>query len=164
MLETIDQQHLDAAEGYVSLGMYEDANDELESITPDVRHVPEVLNVRIAIYRGTERWHAMAAVAARLVEWNPEIPGWFINLAYATRRTESVERAHHILLRAEKLHPKHGLIQFNLACYEAQLGKLKTAAQHLQQAIKLDANCKAMALADADLEPLWETIHDRDLD
>jgi hypothetical protein len=49
-----DQKHLTAAQGYVELGMFLDANEELESIDPEVRHFPEVLAVRMRIYRSLE--------------------------------------------------------------------------------------------------------------
>jgi hypothetical protein len=40
-----DLKHLTAAQGYVMLGMWLDANAELEEIDAEVRHVPEVLVV-----------------------------------------------------------------------------------------------------------------------
>ena len=61
----------------------------------------------------------MAIVAKKLVEWNPGEPGHFVDLAYATRRTESIDVAHAILKRAEGLHPNDAKILFNLACYES---------------------------------------------
>jgi hypothetical protein len=35
--------------------MFLEANEELEEITPDVRHVPEVLITRMAIYLSWDR-------------------------------------------------------------------------------------------------------------
>ncbi len=58
-----DQRHLIAAEGYTALGMYLDANAELEAIDPEVRHVAEVLTVRLEIYRGLEKWELMRNLA-----------------------------------------------------------------------------------------------------
>jgi hypothetical protein len=40
----------------------------------------------------------VAAVASHLVKVEPQTAGWWINLAYAIRRTESVEKAEAILL------------------------------------------------------------------
>lgn len=73
----------------------------------------------------------MAVVAKKLVEWNPDDPGHFVSLAYATRRAESIQAAHAVLKRAEGLHPNDATIQFNLACYEAQLGNLVQAKANL---------------------------------
>jgi Flp pilus assembly protein TadD len=56
----------------------------------------------------------------KLTEWNPNEPGFFVELAYATRRADSIHAAHAILTRAASLHPTDPTIQFNLACYKAQ--------------------------------------------
>ena len=157
-LEPLDQQHLKAAEGYIELGMFFEANEQLENIDPCCRSTPEVLDARLAIYQGLQKWELMAAVATKLVEWNPNEPGYFVDLAYATRRAESLSAAHAILLRGETLHPKEGTIQFNLACYESQLGNIEKAKQYLKRATAIHPRFKMMALEDKDLEPLWNEL------
>ena len=95
--------------------MFEEANAELEKIDPLCRHLPEVLIARVAIYHGLSKWDLMATVAKKLVEWNSDEPGNFVDWACATRRAESITLAHAILTRAAELHPDDGMIQFNLA-------------------------------------------------
>lgn len=51
-----DSQHLTAAHGYADLGLWLDANSELEQISPDFRDATEVLAVRLRIYRALEKW------------------------------------------------------------------------------------------------------------
>jgi tetratricopeptide (TPR) repeat protein len=97
----------------------------------------------------------MVVVTQKLAEWNPNEPGYFVDWAYATRRAESIHQAHAILTRGAELHIENGLIQFNLACYEAQMGSIDRAKMHLARAIKADAKFSIMALDDPDLEPLW---------
>lgn len=46
--------------------MYLDADVELDGIDPEVRHVAEVLAVRLEVYRGLEKWELMRTVAGRL--------------------------------------------------------------------------------------------------
>jgi Flp pilus assembly protein TadD len=94
----------------------------------------------------------------KLVEWNPTEPGFFVELAYATRRAESIHEAHAILTRAASLHPTDPTIQFNLACYEAQMGSLDRAKAHLKRATEIDAKFRVKALDDPDLEPLWASL------
>ena len=48
-LSTEDLKHLTAAQGFTELGMFLDANAELEEIDAEVRHFPEVLEVRVRI-------------------------------------------------------------------------------------------------------------------
>jgi tetratricopeptide (TPR) repeat protein len=157
-LENPDEQHVRSAHGYIELGMFEEADAELEEIDSFCRHLPEVLLARLAIYHGLKKWDLLAVVAKRLTEWNPKEPGFFVELAYATRRAESIHVAHTILTRAADLHPADPTIQFNLACYEAQIGKLDRAKAHLKRATEIDPKFRLMALEDADLEPLWASL------
>jgi tetratricopeptide (TPR) repeat protein len=157
-VEGSDQLHLRAAHGYIELTMFEEANAELEEIDPFCRHLPEVLLARLAIYHGLKKWDLLAVVAGRLAEWNPNESGFFVELAYATRRAESIHAAHAILTRAAGLHPTDATIQFNLACYESQLGNPGRAKAHLTRATQFDAKFRLMALEDPDLEPLWASL------
>ena len=159
-LEPPDDQHLEAAHGYIELGMFREANEELEGIDAFCRSLPEVLHARLRIYHGLKKWEAMAAIANKLVEWNPSEPEYFVCLAYATRRLDSLEAARVILLRGEEIHPQEGTIQFNLACYESQLGNIEIAKEHLSRATLADAEFKLMALDDEDLKPLWDSLSD----
>jgi tetratricopeptide (TPR) repeat protein len=103
---------------------------------------------RLAIYHGLRKWDLLAVVAKRLMEWNPKEPGFFIELAYAARRAESIHSAHAILTRGASLHPTDATVQFNLACYEAQIGNLDRAKTHLKRATEIDAKFRLMALED----------------
>ena len=69
---------------------------------PFCRASPEVLEVRLEIYRGTAKWDLMQVVAEKLAQHDPEDPGRLIDLAYATRRAKLIEAAEAILLDAVK--------------------------------------------------------------
>jgi tetratricopeptide (TPR) repeat protein len=153
-----DQRHLTAAEGYATLGMYLDANAELEEIDAEVRHVAEVLTVRLEIYRGLERWELMRTVAGRLAAHDPDNAQWSISLAFATRRAQSIEAARRILLEAVERLSKEPILHYNLACYECQLGELEVAKARLAHAFRLEPKCRLMALDDDDLAPLWASL------
>ena len=53
-LEPANERLLTAAQGYLELGLPLDANEEIESMDADVRHLPAVLAVRVGIYRALE--------------------------------------------------------------------------------------------------------------
>jgi hypothetical protein len=67
---------------------------------------------------------ALEEIAPEDRRFDPGTASWWISLAYAVRRTESVERAEAILLRAQAMHPKVAMIAFNLACYASVAGGL----------------------------------------
>ena len=73
-LEQPDWQHCQSAAGYVELGMFSEADAELDKIDPFNRAVPEVLALRIATYRGLEKWELMKEIAKRLADFHPDIP------------------------------------------------------------------------------------------
>jgi hypothetical protein len=53
------------------------------------------------------------------------------------------------------------VIAYNLACYACQMKDLDRAREWFFRAMRIGGKVeiKKMALADADLEPLWEEIH-----
>ena len=157
-LETKDQRHLTAAQGYVELGMFLDANAELEEIDSGLRAAPEVLAVRLGIYTGLKKWELMQMVAKSLINHEPSEVQWSISLAYATRRTESIDAAKVILLEAVERHPKEPMLHYNLACYECQLGDVEVAKARLQHALKLEPRMRLMALEDEDLREVWDSL------
>jgi tetratricopeptide (TPR) repeat protein len=99
-----------------------------------------------------------AAVASHLVKVEPENEAWWIGLAYSIRRSEGVEKAEAILLRAQAIHPKVAMIAFNLACYASVTGRIEDAKERLRHAIDLDKGVQKLAIDDEDLKPLWDWI------
>jgi tetratricopeptide (TPR) repeat protein len=159
-LDARDELHLRAAGAYIEMGMFDEAQAEMEQIDPSYRLLPELLAARIPLYRALKKWDLIAVVARKLTEWNPEEPGNFVDWADAICRTESIHAAHAILTRAASLHPTDPTIQFNLACYEAQMGNLDRAKAHLKRATEIDAKFRLMALKDPDLERLRFSLAD----
>ena len=157
-LEPPDQQFFDAACGYVQLGMLQEANTELENIDPFLRAAPEILALRIEIYRGLKKWELMAEIAKRLSDFQPNYVQWVVSYAYATRRADSIQAAKEILLNAEPKFPKEAIIKYNLACYFCQTQDIETAKNYLKQAFKIDSNWRLQALEDEDLKPLWDSL------
>jgi tetratricopeptide (TPR) repeat protein len=157
-LEQPDRQHWQAATGYVELGMFLEADTELDRIDPFNRAAPEVLALRIAIYRGLEKWELMQEIAKRLAEFQPDHIQWTISLAFATRRANSIQAAKELLLNAEPKFPTEPAIKYNLACYFCQTGETQKAKDYLKEAFEIDLNWRIAALEDEDLELLWESL------
>ena len=159
-LQHPDPMHLEAAAGWIQLGDYNSANDELEKIRAEWRAHPDVLDLRWLIYSHHEQWDACLDIASAIVKIaSDRVWGW-VHKAYALRRATGggIEKAKPVLLEAAKLFPDDDIIQYNLACYCAQLGELNAAQEHLDKSYELgDAKqIKLMALDDDDLKPLWD--------
>jgi tetratricopeptide (TPR) repeat protein len=157
-LDTPDHHYCEAAQGYAELGMFDDANEEVENVDPFNRTTPEVLRVRAAIYHGLKKWELLRVVTLKLTQLEPTNVQWTISLAYATRRAVSIEFARDILLAAKWNFPKEPVIPFNLARYYCRLGELDTAKNYLREAFAIDPQWRAEALEDKDLESLWDSL------
>jgi Flp pilus assembly protein TadD len=149
-----DFRRAECAVGYANLGMFSDALEELETLSPAMSSDPGVQEFKLRLLERSSRWQEAAGLAARLASAHPNEPRWFIAWAFAKRRSDSIETASKILTDAASLHPKDPLIQFNLGCYAAQRGDLSSAQNYVRHAIELDHDLEKLAHEDPDLEPL----------
>src|SRR5438132_5702035 len=160
-----DLHHLRAAIGWLELGNATEAGQEIARLSPEALDNPNVLAVRWQICAATQSWEAGRDVAERQVAVAPErVDGW-IHRAYAIRRAKDggLQKAWDALLPAAALFPKEPLIPYNLACYAARFGRLDEAWAWLQKAIQAGgdkASVQGLALADDDLQPLWDRIRE----
>jgi tetratricopeptide (TPR) repeat protein len=153
------RRHLEYASGYLTLGMLNEASDELEMIQGDAKLSADVMRLRISLYHQAEHWDLLEAVAMQLTRLSPkEEQGW-ISWAFATRRLRSLPEAREVLLKAETiLGDTCSTLHFNLACYACQLGEMEEAKRRLETACKMHSEYKAIALEDPDLKPMWDKL------
>ena len=154
------EKQLQAAEGYLELGMLVEANDEIENLPPELKTSSAVLVLRLEIYRAAEKWSLMEVVAQELWKRHQDDPAYWSDLAFAANRSSGLKEAHSILSEALEKFPSDALTLFNLGCYACQLGNLAEAKTLVGQAIKIDPKFKIDAIDDPDLEPLWEEIQE----
>lgn len=143
-----------AVQGYMELGLLDDAREELSHLDPAL-DVVDMLHCEL--FSRQSMWSELRELAERRARSSPESSQWWISWAYAVRRLETVEAAREILIEAHKAHPEEPIIVYNLACYASVSGNLKDARELLDQAIALDETCKEMAAKDEDLKPLFES-------
>jgi predicted Zn-dependent protease len=164
-LEMPDSHHVSAAAGWLGLGSWQDAEEELSLVAPEYRSHPIVQQVRWQICAKAGKWETAAGIAKALRDAEPKEAQHWLNFSYATRRMSGggLEGARDILAKAHKLFPKEPIIAYNLACYECQLGQSKKAWKWLQKSLELGdpRALKRMALEDDDLKPLWPEIREK---
>ena len=157
-LEAPDQKFFEEACGYSELGMFLEANDALENVDPFNRAAPEILALRVEIYRHLEKWELMAEIARRLAEFQPNEVHWRVSCAYAMRRFQSIEAAREILLVAKSQFPREAIVNYNLGCYASVMGNLPLAKEYLRKCFEVDPDWRLQALDDEDLKPLWNSL------
>ena len=154
-----DSHYLRAAQGWLELGNDQEANEELERITPQLRAHPDVLEVRWHIYAKEAKWDACVDIASAIVKQAPESSFGWIHRSFALHVLKRTQEAFDYLLPVANKFPKVWTIPYNLACYCAQLGRLDECQAWFKQAMAIDEQTvKRVALDDPDLKPLWDSL------
>ncbi len=165
MLTTPDSHFHSAAIGWLELGNWHEALNELDQIAPAHQREAEVLDVRWLALARKQDWAGALDVARIQLECQPGSPAGWLHQAYALRRVDGggLEAAWNALLPASDRFPREPISPYNLACYACQSHRLDEARTWLQRAVKIGGRepITQMALQDPDLEPLWEEIRRR---
>jgi lipopolysaccharide biosynthesis regulator YciM len=112
-----------ASSGYLELGLF-DAALVLEEIAPEDK---TRLEPRVNLYMAAKKWDMAAAIASHLVKVQPENAASWICFAYALRRTDCVENAEAILLRAQAICPEGSQNRFRPRPYACVSGRIAEA-------------------------------------
>jgi predicted Zn-dependent protease len=155
---TISAAHrINAADGWLDLGDWRSANEELENVPAPLRAHPVVLEMRFRVYSMAKSLELALEVAEALVKLQPNDPQPLIHRSYVLHDMKRTQEAYDLLLPALKRFKDECIIAYNLACYACQLGDLARAKELLALACdRGDAKeIKLMALDDVDLAPLW---------
>jgi len=155
-----DRRYLESAQGWLGLGRWMEANEELELITPKMRAHPDVLCVRWEVYAAAKKWEMAAEIARSISVMLPDFAFGWIHWAYSLHEMKRTKEAWGVLLPVADKFPGEHTIPYNLACYACQLGDAKAGWQWLEKALEIadESAVKLQALEDPDLEPLWREI------
>ena len=159
-LQPPDAEHLQAAEGWIGLGNYAEANDELEQIAAANRAHPDVLQLRWRIYADARKWEACLDIATALTTMTPERRFGWIHRAHVLDKLGRTLEAKDLLLSVANHFEANSTIPYHLAHYCARLGQVDEAKQWLGKAflsadgMEAVKRLRKMALEDPDLEPL----------
>src|SRR5262245_58936595 len=137
-LEDPDCLHLRAAQGWLELGDFLEADKELDKITPELRAHPDVLLVRCEIHSKRAEWENVLTIAETLVQNVPRKARGWIHRSFALHEMKRTQEAFDKLLPAADRFLKVWTIPYNLACYCAQLGRLDECEQWFRRAMLID--------------------------
>jgi len=159
-LQQPDSLHLQAAEGWVGLGDFNTANDELEQISPAFRAHPNVLQLRWRIYAHAGKWDACLDIATALTTMTPKRRFGWIHRAHALDKLGRTQEAKDLLVSVVNDFESNSTISYHLARYCARLGQIDQAKHWLGKALlaadgleELEKLRKRM-MEDPDLEPI----------
>ena len=149
------QKSLLAADGYLFLGLPLEALKEMESIDDSAQHASPVLRARVRVLLHLKCWDQANALSEAGNSLYPEENEFTVQRAFALHQLKKGNDAVQVLLSAPEWIRRTGILHYNLACYEAQLGDLTTARQCIQTAIEINSSFKKNARTDPDLARLW---------
>ena len=144
-----------AADGFLYLGMPRDALLELDGINQEEQSHVSLLRTRIRILLHMRKWKSAAELSHHGLEKYPEENELMVQHAFALHKLRKGSLAAKVLLSAPEWIRSTGILHYNLACYEAQLGSINTAKQCIRTAIKINSSFKKNARTDPDLQRLW---------
>jgi len=149
------ERPLAAAEGYLYLGMPKEALRELNGIPKDQQDHAAVLRSRIRVLLHLKKWKQAEKLAIKGLRLYPEENEFMVQRAFALHQQEKGDQAVQVILDAPEWIRRTGILHYNLACYEAQLGDLGTARQCIRAAFEINSAFKKNAKHDPDLQRLW---------
>lgn len=149
------QRVLQATDGYLFLGLPGEALHELDGIALIERTQAVALRARVRVLLHLKRWEDADRLSSKGSEVYPDENEFMVQRAFALQQMKRRDEAVQVLLTAPEWIRRTGILHYNLACYEAQLGNLNAARKCICTAIEMNASFKKNARTDPDLQRLW---------
>lgn len=144
-------QTLQAAAGWLELGLADEALFELQGLPSEIQMQREALELKLEAQMEAELWNSASETARLLCLKVEDEPEFFIRAAYCLHETGDTLAACNQLLRGPKALFEMAVFHYNLACYLWTLGEGPRARGHLKQAIEMDQSFLESARQDRDL-------------
>ena len=142
---------LEAATGWLELGIADEALAELETLPGEARAQRPALELTLAAQMLNQSWNSAADTARLLCLKAADEPVFFLRAAFCLHETGDTLAACNWLLKGPKTLFEMAVFHYNLACYLWTLGEEKRARSHLKQAISMDRTFIEAAKEDRDL-------------
>ena len=148
------QRTLEAVDGYLELDMPEEAMRELNSTDIDDQFETATLKSRIRVLLHLKRWKDAEALSEKGLSLHSEENEFMVQRAFALQQMKRGDEAAGVLHSAPTWIRRTGILQYNLACYEAKLGDIGQARECIAAALELNSGFKNNVRTDPDLQPL----------
>lgn len=147
-----------AAQGYVELGLHEEARGELSHLPPEVHERPDVMELNVLCHMSDHHWAEALRLAQGLCLLEPNEPGGFIHAAFCLHELGRTEEALDLLAHGPAALRTKPVYYYNVGCYLARLGQEEKALQLLKQSFEMDGDLRRDARKDPDLLSLRQKL------
>jgi predicted Zn-dependent protease len=152
------QHYLNAAQGYLELGMTDEALAELGRVPEDERDHADVEQLRVYILMRARRWSEALTACDALREGHPELNLGFIHGAFCLHELGRTAEAMQLLMEGPASLLREPVYFYNLGCYHAVLGNPEEARNYLQMSFNMDGKFREIARYDPDLANVISTL------
>ena len=163
-IATQDILHLDAAQGWIGLNLYQEAQAELAKASPFAKMLVEYMEIQSVIHAANHQWRKSLEYAEAMIIEEPDNEFGYQFRADAIRHLKGAAVAYENLAGVIGKFPASPLVKYNLGCYACVGGKLFSARRLLVQTFRLAQVTdnviffRNLAQTDEDLRPLWPEI------
>lgn len=147
-----------AAQGYVELGLHEEAQVELSALPAALAERVDVIELTLLCQMHDHRWAEGLVLAQRLCLLEPDQPGGFIHAAFCLHELGRTAEALDLLSCGPATLRTKPVYYYNLGCYLARLGQEEKALQLLKQSFEMDGDLRRDARRDPDLHGLRQKL------
>jgi predicted Zn-dependent protease len=143
------------AEGYLELGMFDDALDHLDQLDTEFQDRFAVLKMRVDILLLRKQdWKEALLLSRRICSVHPDLPYGYVHSAYCLHELGRTAEAKQALLDGPASLLDEAVYYYNLACYDTVLGNLEQAKVYLHASFRLDKSFRELAKSDPDLKEI----------
>jgi tetratricopeptide (TPR) repeat protein len=146
------QHYINAAQGYLELGMTDEALAELARVPESERSHHDVEQLRVYILMRARRWQEALDACEKLRLAHPELVLGYIHGAFCLHELGRTEQAMQLLKEGPAALLREPVYFYNLGCYHAVLGQPEEAQNYLQMSFNMDEKFREIARYDPDLE------------
>ena len=148
------ERRIIAAQGYVELGLYEEAREELSPLATALHDRVDVIEIALLCFMGRQRWAEALELALKLCEQEPVEPGGYIHAAFCLHELGKTAEAVDMLSRGPVALRTKPVYYYNMGCYHASLGHFEQSLAYLERAFEMDGDLRLHAKKDRDLDAL----------
>ena len=146
------QHYINAAQGYLELGMTDEALAELDRVPPGDRAHEDVAQLRVYVLMRAGRWPEALAACGVLRAEHPDLGLGYIHGAFCLHELGRTAEAMALLQQGPPSLLREPVYFYNLGCYHAVLGNPEEAQSYLQMSFNMDGKFREIARYDPDLE------------
>jgi hypothetical protein len=145
---------VDAVEGYLFLGMPDEALGEIEGLPARLQDNCTLLRNRVRVLLHLHRWQEAQRFAALGASIHPREDEFTVQRAFALHMLRRNHEAARVLHDAPEWLRRTGFLEYNLACYEVRFGDLDAARECIKAACGMNEAFLRSIATDPDLAPL----------